>query len=79
MADSFGLDGGNSADLGELVAQFVGGAEQGILDCVLSRIQEVGHRSQFEAMIVLQFEDHALPGREFSQRATDTSAQFTAN
>ena len=35
--------GGNSADLGELVAQFVGGAEQGVLDCALSRIQEVGH------------------------------------
>ena len=35
--------GGNSADFGKLGAQFVSGAEQGVLDCALSRIQEVGH------------------------------------
>ena len=57
----------------------MGGAEQGVLDCTLGRIQEAGHRSQFEALVVLQFEDHAFPGRESSQSTKDTSAQFTAN
>jgi hypothetical protein len=36
---------GNSADLSELVAQFLGGAVQGVLDGALSRIQDAGHRS----------------------------------
>src|SRR5947209_6853613 len=30
-------------------------------------------------MVVLQFEDHAFPGRESSQSTKDASAQFTAN
>jgi len=71
--------GGNSADFGELDAQFVGGAVQGVLDCALSGIQDAGHGSQSEAMVVLQFEDHAFPGRESSQSTKDASAQFTAN
>ncbi|SRR6266498_3518126 len=54
------------------------GAEECVLDGALARIENSRYRSQLQAMIMLQFENHALARREVAQRTDDVLAQHAA-
>src|SRR5882724_4602373 len=65
-----------SANFSKLSAQFVGGAEQGVLDGTFRRIQHSGNGAQPHAVVVLEFEYHALAGRKPAQGEENALLQF---
>ena len=68
----------HSAHFGELSSQFVGGAEQRVLDCAFRRIKHAGDRAQPHAVVVLEFEHHPFAGREATQGANDALLQLAS-
>src|SRR5215467_11016340 len=73
-ASTLGVD---SLHFRQLQAQLVGGAEKSVFHRILRSAQDGSHGLQLEALVMSQFEYHALTGRELVERPQNALAQFT--
>src|SRR5580704_2893868 len=66
----------DSAYFGQLHSQFVGGAEQCVLDRAFRRVQHSGNGTQPHAVVVLELEHHSLARRKPAKGPNDALLEF---